>query len=86
MTFFKNRTVFFFDLFGFLKPSFQSRRNKQVGKITKAIGTLNIINEDISVKNMKDDARIEKMKIDKCDRNLVREQNIILSHKLSDAL
>lgn len=86
MTFFKNRSVFFIDLLGKFKGDFAKRSNKQLGKISKAINTLSVINEDIVIKNQKDERTIAKIRSDIWDRAQVQGENRALSNTLSKAL
>lgn len=75
MTIFKNNGVLFVDLFGWAKSSFSGRSLKQIGKISKAVNTLNKINEDINVKNLKDAKIINKLENARIDRNDVKRGN-----------
>lgn len=86
MTFFKERTVFFIDIFGWFRGGFGTRSDKQLGKITKAIRTLDIINEDIIIKNEKDRKKVDIIRDNIYDRMSVRQGNKALATSLKTAL
>jgi hypothetical protein len=84
MTFFYNKGVFFFsNLLGF-NPSAKS--SKQVGVISKAIRTLNKINEDIVVSVQKDKVRISKLRDAIESKNLVKYDNVDMIKKFDNIL
>lgn len=85
MTFFKNNTVSFISLNPF-KTDFGKRSAKQIGLISKAIDTLDVINEDIAIRNRKDYDIINKMNLACSARLRVKNDNKDLSLSLKQAI
>lgn len=93
MIIFKNCNVFFFSLFGWLKPSPEVRIKTQVGLISKALDTLDVINDDITLKSdkiLKEQevlrSKISQKMIDRAKLSSVKSSNQRLANSLRDKL
>lgn len=80
MTIFQNGRVFFFSLFN---RSAKKRSDKQLGRISTAINTLSIINEDIALSIDLDYQRLSKIEGKLFDKRMVKDSNNSLINQLS---
>jgi hypothetical protein len=83
MTLFLNKGVFFTSVFD---RNQKKRSDVQLGKISKAVQTLNVINQDISISIDKDNIKIDKLNSRIMEKAETRSGNNALLTKLNEIL